>query len=68
MTRVWDDPYSGQIRLQGGKYTSEGLVETYCNNEFGTICDDNFNVNAADTVCIQLGYTGAADFNHLDDM
>ena len=66
MTRVWDDPYSGHIRLQGGNYTSEGLVEIYCNNEFGTICDDNFDQNAADTVCRQLGYTSAADYNNLN--
>ena len=65
MTRVWDDPYSGQIRLQGGTYTSEGLVEIYCNNEFGTICGDNFNDNAADTVCVQLGYTGAVDYDMM---
>ena len=30
-TRIWDNPYSGQVRLTGGNTVNEGLVELYCN-------------------------------------
>ena len=60
-TRVWDDPFSGQIRLQRGEFSSEGLVEIYCNDRWGTVCDDLFTQNSGDTVCNQLGYTDAID-------
>ena len=56
-TRVWDDPYTGQVRLQKGSYSSEGLVEIYCNDKWGTVCNNGFTQTGADTVCKQLGYT-----------
>ena len=28
-TRTWDSPFSGQIRLTGGKYSNQGLLEIY---------------------------------------
>ena len=28
--------------ITGGDYTSEGLIEVYCNDEWGTICYDFF--------------------------
>lgn len=65
-TRVWDEPFSGQVRLQGGKWSSEGLVEIYCNNKWGTVCDNLFTQDSADTVCNQLGYTNAIEFDALD--
>ena len=56
-TRVWDNPFTNQIRLNGSSHVTNGLVEVYCNGQWGTICDDGFNSYAADTICIQLGYT-----------
>ena len=50
------------MRLTGGNVTSEGLVEVYCNDEWGTICDDLFDSDDANTICTQLGYTRAANF------
>ena len=57
-TRIWDSPYPGQIRLTGGKYSNQGLLEIYCNGEWGTICQDSgsFGFLEAITSCSQLGY------------
>ena len=59
-TRIEDEEYSGQIRLSGGDYTNEGRVEIYCNDDYGTVCYDNFGNTAADVVCTQLGYNNVA--------
>ena len=64
-TRIWDNPYNSQIHLSQGAYTSQGLVEVYCNGQWGTVCDDGFGLTEANTVCRQLGYTGAARYDSL---
>ena len=63
--RIWSSPYDGQIRLQNAAYTNQGLVEVYCNGQWGTICDDGFGQTDANTVCRQQGYTGAAEYDSL---
>lgn len=42
------------IRLRGGN-SSAGRVEIGVNSVFGTVCDDNFDTNAAKVVCRSLG-------------
>ena len=64
-TRIWDSPYSGQIRLTRGDIVNRGLLEVYCNGQWGTVCDDFFGQNDADTVCRQLGYERAFGYDHL---
>ena len=64
-THIWDNPYNGQIRLQRGTYSNQGLVEVYCNGEWGTICDDSFGYNEARVVCRQLGYNDYYDHHQI---
>ena len=64
-TRIWDSPYYGQIRLTLGSSVNQGLVEVFCAGRWGTICDDHFGQNDADTVCRQLGYASAYRYDHL---
>ena len=64
-TRIWDSPYTGQLRLQRGRYSNEGLVEVYCNEQWGTTCGLNFSENSASSVCTQLGYNEALSFDIL---
>ena len=67
-TRLWNDPYNGMVRLTGGNYSSEGLVEVFCNGQWGTVCDNGFSSNDANTVCKQLGYSRAVRYDHLTSL
>ena len=65
-TRIWNsNPYPGMICLQEGRYSNQGHVEVYCNEQWGTICHDEFSSTDANTICKQLGYTGYTNYNHL---
>ena len=64
-TRLWDSPTSGQIRLTGGNFSNQGLLEIYCNGEWGTVCDDGFFSTEAQVACRQLGYNDYYDYDHL---
>ena len=64
-TRIWDDPFPGMIRLQGGTYSDQGRVEVYCNGQWGTICNAGFDSIDATTLCRQLGYDDYLTYNHL---
>ena len=45
-----------QIRLANGSVPNSGRIEVFHNNQWGTICDDNFNENAGHVMCKLLGY------------
>lgn len=55
----------GDVRLVNGPSRSEGRVEIFYNNEWGTICDDNFRQNEGDVICHQLGFESALS-THLN--
>ena len=50
----------GDIRLVGGINSYEGRVEICLENEYGTVCDQMWDVTDAAVVCRQFGlpYTG----------
>lgn len=51
-----------ELRLINGANEREGRLEICINGQFGTVCDDFWDVNDGRVACRQLGYPNACKY------
>ncbi|XP_034960092.1 galectin-3-binding protein [Zootoca vivipara] len=53
--------YDGAVRLAQGNSLTEGRVEIYYDGQWGTVCDDDWDIMDAHVVCRSLGFMNAVE-------
>ena len=48
----------GDVRLSGGRHSQEGRVEVCRNQQWGRVCNDEWDEKDSAVVCRQLGFSG----------
>ena len=54
------NPYP--LRLVEGDSHNEGRVRFFFNDQWGSVCNDNWGMNESNVACKSLGFQGAEEF------
>ena len=52
-------PLDGDLRIVDGATDDEGRLELFSQGQWGSVCDDRWDINDAAVACRQMGYSGA---------